>query len=119
MKTLILTRHAKSSWDDLSLMDHDRILNKRGRKSATAIGRWLVERNHLPQETLCSAAERCRETWARIEQALPSPPAGEFLQRMYLPSSATLYSVLQKASADVVMMLSHNPGRNPTGTKPN
>ena len=41
---LILTRHAKSGWDDPDLEDFDRPLTERGRRSAAAIGRWLGRR---------------------------------------------------------------------------
>jgi phosphohistidine phosphatase len=110
MKTLILTRHAKSSWDDLTMMDHDRVLNKRGRKGATALGRWLAENQYLPEEVLCSTAARCQETWAFIADALPVDPPTKFIKRMYLPAPDTLYEVLKKATADTAMMVAHNPG---------
>ena len=38
MKTLYLMRHAKSSWKDSHLMDHERPLKKRGRKDAAGNG---------------------------------------------------------------------------------
>ena len=56
IRTLILTRHAKSSWDDPFMNDHDRPLNKRGRKSAPAIGDWLRENGWLPDEVISSTA---------------------------------------------------------------
>jgi phosphohistidine phosphatase len=110
MKTLILTRHAKSSWDDLTMMDHDRMLNKRGRNGATAIGRWLAENRYLPEEVLCSTAARCQETLALVAASLPTPPPTQFIKRMYLPAPDTLYEVLKRASTDTVMMVAHNPG---------
>ena len=45
--TLILMRHAKSSWDDLTLSDHERPLNKRGRASASAMGKWLRKNGQI------------------------------------------------------------------------
>ena len=44
MKRLILTRHAKSSWDDPAMPDHDRPLNDRGRAAAVQLGVWLASR---------------------------------------------------------------------------
>ena len=41
MKTLLILRHAKSSWDDPALDDHERPLNKRGRRDAPRIGKLL------------------------------------------------------------------------------
>ncbi len=62
MKTLLLLRHAKSSWNDPSLADHDRPLKKRGRKAAPRMGRWLQENGLRPDCVLCSTATRARET---------------------------------------------------------
>ena len=59
---LVLIRHAKSSWDDFSIEDHDRQLNERGRRSAPAIGQWIADRGDIPTEVLCSDAKRTRET---------------------------------------------------------
>ena len=49
---LILTRHAKSSWDDPTLADHDRPLNARGIRAAGLIGGWLASRGDVPGEVL-------------------------------------------------------------------
>ena len=43
---LILIRHAKSNWDDPFQDDHARMLNKRGRDAARAIGTWLQAKGH-------------------------------------------------------------------------
>ncbi|MCB0075198.1 MAG: hypothetical protein KDE20_27255 [Caldilineaceae bacterium] len=48
MKTLLLLRHAKSSWDDPSLPDHDRPLNERGKASAPMMGALILERGLFP-----------------------------------------------------------------------
>ena len=65
-RRLILTRHAKSDWDDPMLDDHDRPLNKRGQRSAAELGEWLHSRGYEPDEVLCSTALRTRETWAPV-----------------------------------------------------
>jgi phosphohistidine phosphatase len=38
MKTLLLLRHGKSNWNEPSLPDHDRPLNKRGERDAPRMG---------------------------------------------------------------------------------
>ena len=48
MKRLILTRHAKSSWDDPLTPDHDRPLNERGKAAAADLGVWLASRGYVP-----------------------------------------------------------------------
>ena len=60
MKRLILTRHAKSSWDDPLTPDHDRPLNDRGKAAAADLGQWLASRGYIPDEVLCSDALRTR-----------------------------------------------------------
>ena len=59
MKYLGLLRHAKSDWS-LGLEDHDRPLNKRGQRSAEAIGYWLARKGLSPDEILCSTSKRTR-----------------------------------------------------------
>ena len=104
---LILLRHAKSDWDDPFLSDHDRPLNKRGRRSAKALGTWLKETGHLPDLTLCSTAVRAQETLTRLE--LPSHEV-TFVKRMYHATEDTLLIQAQEAEADILLMVGHNPG---------
>lgn len=108
--TLILTRHAKSSWKDPTLEDHARPLNKRGRASAKAIGRWLADHGHTPDEVLCSDAERTRETWALIADKLVGVPTARYDARLYLAAPEDMLSALHAALAPTVMMVAHNPG---------
>lgn len=104
---LILTRHAKSSWDDPLQEDHDRILNERGRLAAPAIGKWLKEHGYLPDEVLCSTAARTRETLDRL--ALPTVET-DYFRRLYHASSDTMMDVLRGATGKTVLMIGHNPG---------
>ncbi|WP_425045056.1 SixA phosphatase family protein [Primorskyibacter sp. S87] len=104
---LILTRHAKSSWDTPGLPDHDRPLNKRGRNSATAIGIWLRENGWTPDELLSSSSARTRETWDRMGFSATDTT---FTRALYHASSTAMLDVLYGASGKTVMMLGHNPG---------
>jgi phosphohistidine phosphatase len=109
--TLILTRHAKSDWDDPILDDHDRTLNERGRRSADAMGLWLAGQGLVPDTILCSSATRTRETCARISAALHPAPRAIFLQGLYLSGAQTMLNLLNKeAAGKTVMMIAHNPG---------
>ncbi len=105
--TLILTRHAKSSWDDPKLDDHDRPLNKRGRASAPAIGDWLRQNGWIPDELLSSNAVRTRETWERM--GLHAENA-YFARDLYLAGPDEMMAELKTATGQTVMMLGHNPG---------
>jgi phosphohistidine phosphatase len=110
MKRLILTRHAKSSWDDPMMTDHERVLNTRGRGAAADLGVWLASRGYLPGQVLCSDAARTRETWERIAPHLPSAPEAELKNALYHAGPDVMLAVLRHATADVVMMVGHNPG---------
>lgn len=105
--TLILMRHAKSSWDDPLQSDHDRPLNQRGRDSAPAIGKWLSDNGFLPDELLCSTAARTRETYARLGLTAAKTT---FKDALYHASADTLLRTLQGASEPAVLLLAHNPG---------
>ncbi|MCE8514235.1 histidine phosphatase family protein [Ruegeria pomeroyi] len=106
-RILILTRHAKSAWDDISLGDHDRTLNKRGRRSAQAIGAWLRQHGYLPDQVISSDAVRTRETWTEMGLGGCEP---EFTRALYLAPPEQLLSSLRQASGRVVLLLGHNPG---------
>ena len=76
MTTLLLLRHAKSSWDTMSLPDYDRPLAKRGRKAAPLIGAEIAQLGLRPDLILCSGAVRTRETLDLVLPAFSSstPP---------------------------------------------
>jgi len=108
---LILTRHAKSSWDDPTTEDHDRPLNKRGRAAALDIAEWLVQHDYLPDLVLSSTSARTRETWEIIEAVLPKTCKTRFEPSLYLASPEDLLGALKKVQdAGTVLLLGHNPG---------
>ncbi|MCT8161437.1 SixA phosphatase family protein [Pseudoruegeria sp. SHC-113] len=107
---LILTRHAKSAWDDPFAEDHDRKLNDRGIQSAQAIGGWLARQGYVPEQVISSSATRTRETWAQMAPAFDAPPEAAFTPRLYHAPALRMLGVLQEASAACVLLLGHNPG---------
>lgn len=110
MTRLILTRHAKSAWDDPMMADHDRPLNDRGKMAAADLGQWLASRGYVPGEVLCSDALRTRKTWSGIAPALPGTPVLALKPALYHAGPDVMLAVLKHASADTVMMIGHNPG---------
>ena len=66
MRTLILMRHAKSTWSG-DLSDFDRPLDARGTRSASALGSWLRTNNLLPDLGIISAAKRKVEKFDEIK----------------------------------------------------
>lgn len=106
-RTLILTRHAKSSWGDPALADHERPLNRRGRKSAPAIGAWLRDNGWLPDEVQSSTSARTRETRERMGLHADKVT---FHHGLYHASAQAMLTQLGKATGQTVLMLGHNPG---------
>jgi phosphohistidine phosphatase len=111
VKRLYLLRHAKSSWKDTSLPDHDRPLAGRGRRAAKAIARHLREHGIEPELVLCSSARRARETLDRIEPALGTPVV-RVEGDLYAASAQALLERLRGVPETVesVMLIGHNPG---------
>lgn len=112
MRRLILLRHAKSSWDDPTLDDHDRPLNRRGKAAAPLIGAWLADRGFAPDHVVCSSSARTRETWARLAPALPAAPEPQLEPRLYHADPETMLDLLREApeTARAVMLIGHEPG---------
>lgn len=107
---LILTRHAKSSWDDPLISDHERPLNARGQRAALAVGDWLASRGDLPGEVLCSDARRTMETWQGMAPKIGGGARLVPKSSLYQAGPDVMLAVLRSASTPVVMMLGHNPG---------
>lgn len=111
MKRLILLRHAKSSWGDPDLPDHDRPLTKRGRGAVPVIAAWLGGRGYLPDLALCSPACRARDTYALLAAALPGLPEARLESGLYHAPPRTLLRRLQQVGdARAVMIVGHQPG---------
>ncbi|MBP7000098.1 histidine phosphatase family protein [Amaricoccus sp.] len=110
MLTLILMRHAKSSWADRGQADVDRPLNARGRRASAAVGDWLASKGLIPAAALVSAAARTRETWERLGPGFADVPA-RFLPELYHAGPETLLRVLRAApQASPLLLLGHQPG---------
>jgi len=111
MKKVILLRHAKSSWDDPALDDHDRPLSARGKRAAPVIGAWLAHRRHIPDTVLCSSSRRTRQTIKRMRAALTLPePIIE--PELYHASPAEMRARLSRlpATCRTAMLVGHQPG---------
>lgn len=110
---LMLMRHAKSSWDTPDQSDHARPLNKRGRKSAEAIGMALHAKGLAPDLIWSSDAERTRETALRLIRVIPGPQKVVYGAEFYHASAEEAITQCQKCgepAVDKLMLLGHNPG---------
>lgn len=113
MKTLMLLRHAKSSWKDTDIPDHDRPLNKRGKKTAPQMGRLLSKEGVLPDLILSSTAVRARETAQAVAKAAKCKGPIELLESLYLATAGKLLAEAQSRTPDSVgrlLLVGHNPG---------
>ena len=99
-------RHAKSSWGDISLPDHDRPLNKRGRVSAQAMGGWLRTNGYLPDAAVSSTSQRTGETFHALDFDIPV----HFTRSLYHAGPEVMMDVLRDQTAQTLLMLGHNPG---------
>jgi phosphohistidine phosphatase len=111
MRQLILLRHAKSSWEDANLTDHDRPLDRDGQTAAQAVRLAMTRLALLPQLVLVSSARRTRETLELLEPLAGSP----LVQRsadLYLASPRQILDSLMGVSADTtsILVIGHNPG---------
>ena len=112
MKTLLLMRHAKSSWRDDSLTDFQRPLNERGQNDAPRVGQWIQESGYRPEVLFSSSSVRTRETASLFLPELDPTPEVSYFDELYHADVPTLTKFIQRADAEVqtLMILAHNPG---------
>jgi phosphohistidine phosphatase len=111
MKTLLLLRHAKSDWNQPDIKDHDRPLNKRGKKEAPRVGRYLLQNNLVPDLILSSTAQRARDTAQAAADGCGFDEQIDFYQDLYLSDTSCYLDILQRLpdEANRVMVVGHNP----------
>jgi len=108
MKKILFTRHAKSSWSDLSLSDHDRPLNKRGVKSALLLNKTMKSEFDKVQEVYVSSAKRAQQTAfeLNLDRAKISIHKG-----LYTFSCSELEHFIYaiQSNAQYIQLIGHNP----------
>ena len=111
VRTLYLLRHAKSSWDDPTVADHERRLSPRGRRDAQRIAEHIDRLGIAPSLVLCSTSRRTRETLERVRAALDTA-AVSLEPELYAASADTLLERLHGVPDEIasVMLIGHNPG---------
>jgi phosphohistidine phosphatase len=111
VKTLYLLRHAKSSWDDPGLTDHDRPLAPRGRKAARRIASHLSRTQRRPRLVLCSSATRARQTWDAIAGVLGATAEVVVEDALYGADAVELLARLHEVpeAVEAVLVVGHNP----------
>ncbi len=118
MNRLVLIRHSKSDRSS-GVADHDRPLNERGRRDATALGRWLGSDIDCqdPDRAIIvvSSAERTQQTWglARSEAGKPwsaVPAITEPDVYEAAPSTLRTAALRHAGDANLLVLVGHNPG---------
>jgi len=111
VRTLLLLRHAKSSWADPTVPDHDRPLAPRGTGAAKRIRDHLRSEGIRPALVLCSSARRALETVDALRPALDDVDV-EVDDSLYGADAFDLLDRLRRVGASIgsVMVVAHNPG---------
>jgi len=113
MKTLIVVRHAKSSWSDSDKDDHDRPLNSRGKKDAPEMAKRLQKRDIKVDLFVSSSALRAHTTARYFADEYDVSKKDILLEeKLYLAPAESYYEVLSALSDkhEVVAVFGHNPG---------
>ena len=115
MLTLSLLRHAKSSWSDPQLDDHDRPLAKRGAKAIPLVAKYFRQEKLRPDLILCSDAMRTRATLALLLAELGAPtPRVIYDDNLYLAPPAVIRGIVTASASggepQHILVVGHNPG---------
>ena len=113
MKTLYFIRHAKSSWENPDLRDHDRPLNPRGLRDAPRMANRLLGMDVVPDGILTSSARRAKQTSDFFRDALNVSPDNVIVAPgLYhaWPDVITEHIRQLPANFDTVLVFGHNPG---------
>lgn len=112
MKTLLFLRHGKSDWDADFEDDHERPLNKRGRKAAKRMGRFLAESGTLPDRVVTSTAVRAQSTVDLFLEAGGIEAPVRATRALYLAGPNDLLREIraEEDAADVLLLVGHQPG---------
>lgn len=110
-KTLLLMRHAKSSWKHPDLYDHERPLNKRGKRDAPRMGAFLLENGLVPDAILTSTAVRAETTARAVAEACGFEGTIKQIDKLYGGTVQDYLHVASQAPADAdrILLIGHNP----------
>ena len=111
MKTLLILRHAKSSWKDPDLPDHDRPLNKRGKHDAPRMGKLLKDKDLIPDLIISSTATRAKKTAELVAKACKYKGEISVNQSLYGAQPADYLKILEGLSDkdNAVLVVGHSP----------
>ena len=110
VRRLIVMRHAKSSWKDPNLDDHERPLNKRGRGDAPMVADAIFDRGWIPDLILVSSSKRTLQTLEGMSHRMGKAPF-EVKSGIYHATVIDLMEELEDMLDNgTTMIIGHNPG---------
>ena len=112
-RTLLLVRHAKSSWASPLQSDFERPLNERGLRNAPEMGKRLKAAGLVPDLIISSSALRTRQTATLLAEELGYDAEKiQWEEKLYHASPATIEDVIFGAPdhAATIRSVTHNPG---------
>lgn len=112
MKKILIMRHAKSSWKDSSVNDHERPLKKRGLKDAAEIGKLLKRKELVPDKILSSDAVRAADTATVVAEKCGYKKDIEYTRQLYMAECSAIIDLIhtQPDSVKTLLVVGHNPG---------
>lgn len=113
MKTILLVRHAKSSWENFAVADIDRPLNDRGKRNAPDMAARLLKRNIFIDAFISSPAKRAFTTAKLFCEAYETDKSQIIVvPSLYEPTHAAFVQAIAQApqTAATIALFSHNPG---------
>jgi phosphohistidine phosphatase len=110
-KILLILRHAKSSWKEPDLQDHDRPLNSRGKGDAPRMGKLLMDLDLVPDHIISSTAKRAKDTANAIAETSKYQGRIDLNHSLYASSVDAYLIALRFVSDDFnkVLIVGHNP----------
>jgi phosphohistidine phosphatase len=111
MKSLLLIRHAKSSWD-IDVDDFDRPLNHRGKNDAPVMAKRLIEKAVQINAFLSSPAKRALTTACFFSDAYNKNSKDILtIPSLYEPTIDAFYNAIENLDDNfiTVAIFSHNP----------
>ena len=113
MKTLIVVRHAKSSWANIGERDFDRTLNERGKEDAPIMAEKLLRKNIKVDAFVSSSAKRARKTAKVFAEAYGKTKNDIILSDdLYNAPASAFYETIEALTDEhkAVVIFAHNPG---------
>jgi len=111
MLELYVMRHAKSSWDNLDLPDHDRPLSTRGKRNAKKICEFFVKKKIEFDLIIVSSSKRTKKTLKILKRKIKKPKKIIISKKLYLVNENKILLKLKKIKNNYkkVLLINHEP----------